>query len=389
MSRSSRAPGISSAILAVLASGSFASAQGAGDNAMQDRVRVAVETAGRATVGQPLTVTVRFELEQQFLREHAVDLLQRPVDLPVQLVLPWAVDPDPERVRVMIGTVDPTPGERAPTVAVANEVVRARTLAPIERDGRTFEAFAVPVRWTGLAAGDFECAGTALRYAFTTRFEETLLSGRQPVDRIEGTATAPPFTLTSAALPTGAPAGFTGAVGQFTIRVIAEPTRVELGDNFELALAVSGDGNLTEFEAPDRPELRGFAVQGLVERSADGERVFAFDVLALREGAAQLSLPFVFFDPAVGAYRTLRSEPVAVSVEPRAANRPLPERVAKLIAKLERAGDGIGSDNDSGVPMRIAVGIGAALVCGLVGLVVLRRRRSAGSGGEPTAAPPR
>ncbi len=387
MSRSSRAPGISSVILAVLASGAFVSAQADGDNAMQDRVRVAVETAGRAIVGQPLTVTVRFELEQQFLREHAVDLLQRPVDLPVQLVLPWAVDPDPERVRVMIGTVDPKPGERAPTVAVANEIVRARTLAPVERDGRTFEAFAVPVRWTGLAAGDFECAGTALRYAFTTRFEETLLSGRQPVDRIEGTATAPPFTLTSAPLPTGAPAGFTGAVGQFTVRVIAEPTRVELGDNFELALAVSGDGNLTEFEAPDRPELRGFAVQGLVERSADGERVFAFDVLALREGAAQLSLPFVFFDPAAGAYRTLRSETVAVSVEPRAADRPLPERVAKLIARSGTTGADSGSE--SATAMLMAVGLGVTLIGVLGASVILRRRRSVRGDGEPTASGPR
>lgn len=327
----------------------------------QDNVaRIEIMAPSRAVLEQPVEIAIRFELDRTFFAERAVPLLQRPVDLPVQLTAGW-IESAPEHL------VEILPGD-GPTVALGDSVVRTFRFGP--------DRYEVRCRWTGLAAGGHALTA-ALRFAYASAFEETLLSGRQPVDRLEHTVAAPGRHLTVEALPAGAPPGFAGAVGEFAVGLAAEAGTVELGDSFALTLTVTGSGNLMRFGAPPWPELPGFAVQGLVERDQADRRELVFDVLALAEGAAELRLSMPFYSPQKGEYVSARTDPVRVTVVPRSPDRPLSPRVAKLIADRRDAG--------AGTPwLWLGTALGALAVVAVAIRLSRRRASVRGEGLEPS-----
>ena len=133
-------------------------------------------------------------------------------------------------------------------------------------------------------------------------------------------------TLEVKALPeTDKPASFAGAVGeQYSIEVRTSRSVVQLGEPVELAITVKsdqrldtlalgkldGDGGLPRdrFEVPAEPPTG--------ELSADG-KVKTFKVVAQVTGPATEvpAIAFSYFDPKLAAYRTIRSEPIALSVK--------------------------------------------------------------------------
>ncbi|MCR9247833.1 MAG: BatD family protein [bacterium] len=289
-------------------------------------VTLTVHSGAPGLVGQPVTVAVRFTIDRDFLQQQAVPLLQRAVDLPVQLVLPWTRDAagEPDRAFAFVAGT-------GPSVAVGDRVIRTFGGEAGEREGRAVSSYEVRLTWTASAVGGRECAGTVLRFAFASAFEETLLGGRQPVDRQTAEIMAAPFELRAGELPAGAPPGFAGAIGEFEVAASVSAGEIELGDELQLTLTVRGRGNLRTFGAPERPTLDGLVVQGMVEREAADARVFVFDVLALRVGKASLALQLPTFSPAANDWRTVKTAAVPITVKPRSADRPLPPRIQKLI----------------------------------------------------------
>ena len=138
-------------------------------------------------------------------------------------------------------------------------------------------------------------------------------------------ATDQPRTLQVRTLPeSGRPPTFAGAVGgQFSISVRTSRSVVQLGEPVELEIAVrsdqpldalslgrlSGEGRLPKdtFTAP--------AESPTGELSDDGHTK-TFKVVAQVVGPATEipALAFSYFDPAQGAYRTIHSDPIALSV---------------------------------------------------------------------------
>ncbi|MCA8948936.1 MAG: hypothetical protein KDE27_05500, partial [Planctomycetes bacterium] len=301
------------------------------------------------------------ELEREFFARSAVPLLQRAVDLPVQITAPWLGGDS-------AGTVALADGDGA-TIAVGEAIVRAFDGGVTEIDGAVFGAYEVRARLTPRAVGAIALGGS-LRFAYASAFEETLLGGRQPVDRHELAVEAEPAMLQAIAPPSDAPVGWSGAIGEFEVAAAVNVEQVEVGDTFELVLGVRGAGNLADFDAPPWPELPGFVVQGMLERRDADAREFVFDVLALRLGAALPPLPFVVFAPAASAFRTIHTPPVVLRVVARDPTRPLPPRVQRLIAQFE-------PEPASGPWLWLGLGAGVAVfVIAVVGLRRGRRRRA-------------
>ncbi|MCA8977163.1 MAG: BatD family protein [Planctomycetes bacterium] len=308
-------------------------------------------------VGQSVTITLAITYDDDFFEQHGVPLLQRRVDVPFHVALDW------ELVGTTLTWHESEGGDR---VVLGEREVGAMMEPPVSRAGHMIVPLILSATWSAVAAGEYVLPAPRLRYAHTTRFETSLLGGRQPIDRHEATVTANELVLMVRELPdSGRPAGFSGAIGEFAMRVEV-PATVEVGDSFAMVMAVTGSGNLAEFAAPPWPELPGFGVQGLTDDSSDGQRRFTFDVLALREGAALPPIAFTFYSPGSASYRTVESEVPALRVLARSSGRAMPDRVARLVA----------ADADA----RGAGGAGSwwwlaiAILCPVLPLLVRRRR---------------
>jgi hypothetical protein len=119
------------------------------------------------------------------------------------------------------------------------------------------------------------------------------------------------------------PAGFSGAVGSFSLSVTADRREAQVNDAIGVKVRIAGEGNLDAVSAPPIQELSDFkryepkvtsasSVQGDRLR---GEKIWDYVVIPLAPGAQSIPpITFSFFDPKAGEYRTLSSDPIPVQV---------------------------------------------------------------------------
>lgn len=135
-----------------------------------------------------------------------------------------------------------------------------------------------------------------------------------------------PRRLTVRPLPVaGRPPTFVNAIGGgFAIDVQASRTVVSVGEPVELTVRLRGDGSLTGLSLPPLDGPGGlpaahFSVpEGSVAGEVDEETNSKLFVFTVRVRSAEVReippIAFSYFDPAAGEYRTVTSEPVALSV---------------------------------------------------------------------------
>lgn len=153
----------------------------------------------------------------------------------------------------------------------------------------------------------------------------------------EATLSTEPKILRVKPLPAGAPAGFTGAVGQFNVTVDARPREVSAGEPVTWTLTISGLGNWpSNFTTPKREPPAGWRVIGPdLKRESEPGRLFQASVteeaILVPDRAGDFTLPgvqFSWFDPQAGEYRTFQSEPIVITVKPGRVQQPqLPSSV--------------------------------------------------------------
>ncbi|MBX3354829.1 MAG: BatD family protein [Phycisphaeraceae bacterium] len=125
----------------------------------------------------------------------------------------------------------------------------------------------------------------------------------------------------------GRPADFAGAVGVFELDVRARPTRVGVGDPITLSIIIAdrtpGGADLTRLLPPpiaELPELtRNFRMpsEPLVGTINGRTKVFTQTLRPLSERITDIPpILFSFYDPDTGLYRTLRSQPIPITVLP-------------------------------------------------------------------------
>jgi hypothetical protein len=208
-----------------------------------------------------------------------------------------------------------------------------------------------------------------MRFAHATRFEDDFVQGRVPVDRKDVVVRGERARLVVLSLPEeGRPADFSGAIGRFSLSAGAEPRELASGEGLALEVVIQAldpHGDLSQASEPRLSDPGDFHVRGsLVEREA--QRMLVRYDLVPRDPTVRAIPPvrFVFFDttPPAG-YRTLASEPIAITVR---AQPPTPPPAA-----APEAAPG------AGLVWTRTRGIAAALVLLALAFVALRSLRRA------------
>ena len=135
-----------------------------------------------------------------------------------------------------------------------------------------------------------------------------------------------PVALEVKPLPPNAPPSFSGAIGNFVMTTDAQPKSVQVGDPITLTSAISGRGNFDRVNAPVVEDERGWhkyppssKFKQDDEVGISGTKTFE-TVLSPNEKKQTLPvLALSYFDPAKEQYMTLRSEPIAITVQGGAA----------------------------------------------------------------------
>jgi hypothetical protein len=121
-----------------------------------------------------------------------------------------------------------------------------------------------------------------------------------------------PVAVTVRPLPAGAPAGFEGAVGTFSLAWSADRTGTSQDVPVAVRLDVRGSGNLALVQAPALVTPGAEVLVGaredslpLAGSSGAGRVRFQWNVLARRTGPLAIDPPrFAWFDPGAGSYRS-------------------------------------------------------------------------------------
>lgn len=132
----------------------------------------------------------------------------------------------------------------------------------------------------------------------------------------------PSKTFTARPLPKPSPSDFEGAVGNFTVTASPLTRQLELGDTVTVDLQVIGNGNIDQFPGPKLQDPEGLwkqfemtaTPQGEERRSSSGTVKFTQVVRPTKKVPDLPPYQFIFFDPVLEQYRTVKSEPQALII---------------------------------------------------------------------------
>jgi hypothetical protein len=201
-----------------------------------------------------------------------------------------------------------------------------------------------------------------------------------------------PVTVQVMPLPdSGKPAGFRGAVGNYTVRSAVDRTSVEAGTPITLTFEVSGRGLVRSLKEPDWPALataRRYETVTDVNTKKTGDALAGtktFRTVVVPQSPGKLvipGIPYPFFDPDARRYVPARSAPITIEVKPgkaggTAVGTPgIPSRAAESDIRFIKARGSIGPQ---GAPLALRPlfwalqGLPAAFL--LAGLAAAFRRR--------------
>ena len=136
-----------------------------------------------------------------------------------------------------------------------------------------------------------------------------------------------PIRLTIKSVPEEEkPKSFYGAVGtQYTISAALDRDRVEAGEAVNLTVKVNGPGNLKPTSDLVLPNLPGLKVYDTVASSnatpengvLKSYKIFKTVLVPTSSGQYTIpALPWSYYDPTAKEYRTIRTQPLTLSVDP-------------------------------------------------------------------------
>jgi hypothetical protein len=138
--------------------------------------------------------------------------------------------------------------------------------------------------------------------------------------------------LEVAPLPsTNVPAGFAGAIGNFSVRFWASPTNVAVGDPVTVHIQFAGKGAYDAITVPEQADWREFKTYTPTSQTQAGDQyglvgTNTFEQVVVPQNAEIKELPgflFSFFNPEIGQYRTIRMPSIPLAVKSSGAT-PLP-----------------------------------------------------------------
>jgi hypothetical protein len=156
----------------------------------------------------------------------------------------------------------------------------------------------------------------------------------------KGIAEAPARQIRVKPLPVeGRPAGFSGAIGRFSVRTSVSRTNVAAGEAITVKWSVYGRGSFNSVQSPQLslsdglktyPGTNGFTAEDPLGLA--GTKTFESMVILESPSIKALTFePYSFFDPDTGRYSTVTPRPIAVTVRPESgtsASTPTPPAVS-------------------------------------------------------------
>ena len=158
-----------------------------------------------------------------------------------------------------------------------------------------------------------------------SRHADPFFGGGREVFNVPRKVQSQRATVQVKALPAGAPASFSGAVGNFTMDTQFPSERIAANSGATVTVKISGTGNLTFVQAPKLPLPTSFEQYNVkttesINTSASGisgYRQFEYPFIARAEGTYDVEpVEFSYFDPARMQYMTLRSRPLELEITP-------------------------------------------------------------------------
>ena len=267
---------------------------------------------------QIIGLRLRIGVDRDFFKDHAVQPFRRPLDVPVQLEVPW--------FRELPGAFSAADGggeeEAGPTIALNGEIMRGRAAPEQVIGGRVYTVVEIEKSYLPEKTGVLEIPASRMSFIYAMEFHEDMLQGRIPRDRRTAMVAGRARKLRIDPLPDqGRPAWFDGAVGRFTVRAETRAREATVGEVLKLTLHFAGRGNLAFFTPPRLDGLAGFHVYGRIEERRGEGRAVTYDLVPLHTGVKGIPpIPFAFFDPPRG-YRTVRTRPIPLAVKPMRGGR--------------------------------------------------------------------
>ncbi len=132
-----------------------------------------------------------------------------------------------------------------------------------------------------------------------------------------------PVSIHVKQLPPGAPAGFTGAVGNFTMDASLSAGEIEVNEALSLKITIRGTGNLPLLGKPEvnlPPDHDLYDVTRSVHSSTSGNRIsgsvtFEYPIVARHAGRFRIApVRFSWFDPVSKKYHTTTTEEFTFNV---------------------------------------------------------------------------
>jgi tetratricopeptide (TPR) repeat protein len=173
---------------------------------------------------------------------------------------------------------------------------------------------------------------------FDDFFENDYVTQRQRVS-------TPAVTVKVAALPGGAPSGFSGAVGQYSISAKLSKDALKTHDAASLVVTVTGKGNVSLVEAPEitfPPDFEVYDVKATTstdKSGTNGSKTFEYPFIPRSPGEFSLApVKFAYYDVNAHRYATAATDSLRLSVERSAGGAVSSEAVSGGTLTVDRKG---------------------------------------------------
>ena len=149
----------------------------------------------------------------------------------------------------------------------------------------------------------------------------------------------PAVELNVQPLPEGAPPGFGGAVGVFTMEVRPLSSELELGESLTVETRIIGSGNIDQFSGPQLIDVdEDWKQFKTMTKPSGGERRLGSGTAefshVLRPLKKVLTLPpyrFVYFDPLLESYEKKESLPLPITITEKTSSKLFKEETLALL----------------------------------------------------------
>lgn len=140
-----------------------------------------------------------------------------------------------------------------------------------------------------------------------------------------------PLTINILPLPSGAPASFSGAVGQYQMKVVPGKTNITTDEAFSFQVEITGNGDARRWDVP-APVASGdfdtYEPKILEDKVFDAGaevshiRSIAYQMIPLAPGDYTVFVPLSYFDPDTKKYLAIRSDTMTIHVTQGTGVRP-------------------------------------------------------------------